>query len=252
MTRLTVHHANLGYARRPVLRNVSFTVRAGEICCLLGANGSGKTTLMRTILGVLPLISGDILLDGVAVQRFSDRERASAIAWVPQAHDGVFAFTALDMVMMGLTPKMAAFAVPGAREREIAHHQLAALEIVHLAHRRWNTLSGGERQLVLIARALAQRPRLLLLDEPASSLDFGHQIRLLDTLVTLKKTGMALLMSTHHPLHARAIADSVVRVESDGQVSQGAPERQLAADNLAALYRVSPTQIHRHLFGDQQ
>ena len=252
MTRLTVHHANLGYARRPVLRDVSFTIPAGEICCLLGANGSGKTTLMRTILGVLPLISGDILLDGVAVQRFSDRERASAIAWVPQAHDGAFAFTALDMVMMGLTPKMAAFAVPGAREREIAHQQLAALEIVHLAHRRWNTLSGGERQLVLIARALAQRPRLLLLDEPASSLDFGHQIRLLDTLVTLKKTGMALLMSTHHPLHARAIADSVVRVESDGQVSQGAPERQLAADNLAALYRVSPTQIHRHLFGDQQ
>ncbi|WP_248638281.1 ABC transporter ATP-binding protein, partial [Citrobacter koseri] len=211
MTRLTVRHANLGYARRPVLRDVSFTVPAGEICCLLGANGSGKTTLMRTILGVLPLISGDILLDGVAVQRFSDRERASA-----------FAFTALDMVMMGLTPKMAAFAVPGAREREIAQQQLAALEIVHLAHRRWNTLSGGERQLVLIARALAQRPRLLLLDEPASSLDFGHQIRLLDTLVTLKKTGMALLMSTHHPLHARAIADSVVRVESDGQVSQGA------------------------------
>ncbi|EMU1127557.1 TPA: ABC transporter ATP-binding protein [Citrobacter koseri] len=252
MTRLTVRHANLGYARRPVLRDVSFTVSAGEICCLLGANGSGKTTLMRTILGVLPLISGDILLDGVAVRRFSDRERASAIAWVPQAHDGAFAFTALDMVMMGLTPKMAAFAVPGAREREIAHQQLAALEIVHLAHRRWNTLSGGERQLVLIARALAQRPRLLLLDEPASSLDFGHQIRLLDTLVTLKKTGMALLMSTHHPLHARAIADSVVRVESDGQVSQGAPERQLAADNLAALYRVSPTQIHRHLFGDQQ
>ena len=252
MTRLTVRHANLGYARRPVLRDVSFTVSAGESCCLLGANGSGKTTLMRTILGVLPLISGDILLDGVAVRRFSDRERASAIAWVPQAHDGAFAFTALDMVMMGLTPKMAAFAVPGAREREIAHQQLAALEIVHLAHRRWNTLSGGERQLVLIARALAQRPRLLLLDEPASSLDFGHQIRLLDTLVTLKKTGMALLMSTHHPLHARAIADSVVRVESDGQVSQGAPERQLAADNLAALYRVSPTQIHRHLFGDQQ
>ena len=153
---------------------------------------------------------------------------------------------------MGLTPQMAAFAVPGVKEREIADQQLELLGILHLSARRWNTLSGGERQLVLIARALAQHPRLLLLDEPASSLDFGHQIRLLDTLVTLKKSGMALLMSTHHPLHPRAIADSVVRIEPDGLVSQGLPEQQLAIDRLATLYRVAPSQIHHHLFGTQQ
>ncbi len=174
MTLLLVRHASLGYhSKQPVLRDISFQVSPGSVCCLIGANGSGKTTLMRTILGVLPPLRGDILLDGVAVNHLSDRERAAAIAWVPQAHDGAFAFTALDMVMMGLAPQLAAFAVPGAKEREIAHQQLAMLEISHLALRRWNTLSGGERQLVLIARALAQRPRLLLLDEPASSLDLG-------------------------------------------------------------------------------
>ena len=230
MTLLLVRHASLGYhSKQPVLRDISFQVSPGSVCCLIGANGSGKTTLMRTILGVLPPLRGDILLDGVAVNHLSDRERAAAIAWVPQAHDGAFAFTALDMVMMGLAPQLAAFAVPGAKEREIAHQQLAMLEISHLALRRWNTLSGGERQLVLIARALAQRP--------------------LDTLVTLKNSGMALLMSTHHPLHARAIADSVVRVEPNGEVSQGLPEHQLAADRLAALYRVTPSQITHHLYG---
>lgn len=247
---LTVQHATLGYhARQPILRDVSFSVAPGAICCLIGANGSGKTTLMRTLLGVLPPLHGDILVDGVAVRHLRDRERAAAIAWVPQAHDGAFVFTALDMVMMGLASQMAAFAIPGTKERDIAYQQLEILEIVHLAQRRWNTLSGGERQLVLIARALAQRPRLLLLDEPASSLDFGHQIRLLDTLTTLKNAGMALLMSTHHPLHAQAIADSVVRVEPDGLVSQGSPGHQLAADRLAALYRVTPSQIAHHLFG---
>ncbi|EIQ79050.1 ABC transporter ATP-binding protein [Shigella flexneri] len=250
MTLLTVQHASLGYhSRPPVLRDVSFSVAPGSICCLIGANGSGKTTLMRTILGVLQPLAGQITLDGIAVNHLSDRERAAAIAWVPQAHDGAFAFTALDMVMMGLAPQMAAFAVPGVKERDIALEQLDVLAIPHLALRRWNTLSGGERQLVLIARALAQRPRLLLLDEPASSLDFGHQIRLLDTLVTLKNSGMALLMSTHHPLHARAIADSVVRVEPDCLVSQGEPEHQLAAERLATLYRVTPSQIAHHLFG---
>ena len=99
MTLLLVRHASLGYhSKQPVLRDISFQVSPGSVCCLIGANGSGKTTLMRTILGVLPPLRGDILLDGVAVNHLSDRERAAAIAWVPQAHDGAFAFTALDMV----------------------------------------------------------------------------------------------------------------------------------------------------------
>ncbi|EPG8555908.1 ATP-binding cassette domain-containing protein [Escherichia coli] len=133
------------------------------------------------------------------------------------------------------------------QERLKATEQLEKLGILHLATRRWNTLSGGERQLALIARALVQQPRLLLLDEPASSLDFGHQIQLLDTLAQLKNNGMTMLMSTHHPLHANAIADSIIQVEPDGRVTQGLPTEQLTTKKLAALYRVSADQIHHHL-----
>lgn len=247
MTLLAVRHASLGYSRHPVLHDVSFNLSQGSICCLLGANDCGKTTLMRTILGVIPLSGGEILLDGVPVQKLSHHQRAQAIAWVPQAHDGVFAFSVLDMVLMGLTPIMGTFSVPGKQERLKATEQLEKLGISHLATRRWNTLSGGERQMALIARALLQQPRLLLLDEPASSLDFGHQIQLLDTLAQLKNNGMTMLMSTHHPLHANAIADSVIRVEPDGRVTQGLPAEQLTMDKLAALYRVSAAQIHHHL-----
>ncbi|MFQ7388314.1 MAG: ABC transporter ATP-binding protein [Escherichia sp.] len=216
------------------------------MCCLLGANGCGKTTLMRSILGVIPLLKGEILLDSLSVQTLSHRQRAGYCLGAA-GYDSIFAFSVLDMVLMGQAPTIGAFSVPGKQERLKATEQLEKLGILHLAARRWNTLSGGERQLALIARALVQQPRLLLLDEPASSLDFGHQIQLLDTLAQLKNNGMTMLMSTHHPLHANAIADSIIQVEPDGRVTQGLPTEQLTTKKLAALYRVSADQIHHHL-----
>lgn len=247
MTLLVVRQACVGYPQRPVLNDVSFTLDAGTICCLLGANGSGKTTLMRSILGLLKLRGGEITLDGMPIEGMSSRTRANAIAWVPQAHDGAFAFNVIDMVLMGRSPHLNTFTQPSNRDREIAREQLSLLGIDHLAERNWSTLSGGERQLTLIARALVQRPRLLLLDEPASSLDFGHQIRLLDALSQLRQGGVTLLMSTHHPLHALAIADRVILVTANGQVSSGSAQQQLSVRALANLYGVTPAQIHRHL-----
>ena len=247
MTRLTIQHASVCSPGRPVLREVSFSLTSGSVCCLLGANGSGKTTLMRSILGLLPLLSGQILIDSIAIAQMTPRDRARAVAWVPQAHDGAFAFSVLEMVLMGRSPYIGTFSQPIKSEHHIALAQLETLGIAHLATRNWATLSGGERQLALIARALAQRPRLLLLDEPASSLDFGHQIRLLDTLRELRQNGMTLLMATHHPLHALAVADTVIRVEADGLVSHGPPSTQLQPDNLAGLYGVTPAQIRHHL-----
>ncbi|WP_370554999.1 ABC transporter ATP-binding protein [Edwardsiella tarda] len=246
MTLLALEQATLGYHRRPLLREVSFSLPAGSLCCLLGANGSGKTTLMRSLLGILPLLKGRVRLDGIPLQRLSHRERARLIAWVPQAHEGAFAFRVLDMVMMGITPHLPPSPCPARAN----------------AHRRWPSSTpwgsstspnaAGANSAVESAnwcssRALAQRPRLLLMDEPASSLDFGHQINLLDTLSRLRRDGMTLLMATHHPLHARALADSVVRIEPDGRVTQGDPASQLSSERLAALYRVSVEQIHHHL-----
>lgn len=247
MTLLTVRQATIGHTGHPLLRDVSFTLQRGEICCLLGANGSGKTTLMRSILGILPLLRGEILLNDRSVVTMAPEKRARLIAWVPQAHEGAFAFTVLDMVLMGLSPRLNTFMAPAARHRHAALTQLQRVGIGHLAGRSWSALSGGERQLTLIARALVQHPQLLLLDEPASSLDFGHQIRLLDTLQQLRQAGMTLLMATHHPLHAQAIADSVLRIDSDGQLSQGSPDQQLRSDHLATLYGVTTDQIRHHL-----
>lgn len=247
MTILRVRHADVGYPGRVVLHGVSFSLSPGSICCLLGTNGSGKTTLMRSILGLLPLCAGQVLIDNVDISQMRARERARAIAWVPQAHDSVFTFHVLDMVLMGLSPNISTFSQPSRRERDIALAQLDILGIAHLASRSYTTLSGGERQLTLIARALAQQSRLLLLDEPASSLDFGHQIRLLDTLQHLRQRGITLLMATHHPLHALAIADTILSVEPDGTIAQGEPRTQLQPSKLAGLYGVTATQIHRHL-----
>ncbi|MRT55878.1 ATP-binding cassette domain-containing protein [Enterobacteriaceae bacterium RIT693] len=247
MTLLNVKQATLCYAGRPVLRHLSFSLNAGTFCCLLGSNGCGKTTLLRSILGVLPLQSGEISIKGVALAGLSTREKARLVAWVPQAHEGAFAFSVIEMVMMGLNPQMNTFSTPGANEHQLAMKQLETMGIAHLALRHWTALSGGERQLVLIARALVQQPRLLLLDEPASSLDFGNQIRLLDTLIQLKEAGTTLLMATHHPLHARAIADSVIRIEPDGCLTHGSPETQLGADSLADLYGLTTGQIRSHL-----
>nr|WP_154324988.1 ABC transporter ATP-binding protein [Pantoea sp. 201603H] len=240
-------HVSLGYPGHSVLHDASFTLDSGTLTCLVGANGCGKTTLMRSILGVLPVENGEILLNGIPIDRLSPATRAKNIAWVPQAHDGAFAFRVSEMVMMGLTPYLSAFTTPGHREQALAYQKLDDMGIRHLAERRWTALSGGEKQLVLITRALVQQPQLLLMDEPASSLDFGHQIRLLDTVRTLRSQGITILMSTHHPLHARAVADSILCIQPNGAINQGSAVALLANDALAVLYGVSPGQIGRHL-----
>ncbi|WP_409309051.1 ABC transporter ATP-binding protein [Pectobacterium sp. B1J-3] len=242
----TLRSVDVGYGVNVVNRQVSLSLLPGQITCLLGANGSGKTTLMRTLLGLIPPLAGQIWVAGKPLAHWSAEALARIVAYVPQAHHSPFSFRVLDMVLMGSHARLSLFSVPGKQEVVRAENALSQLGILSLSQRLYATLSGGERQLVLIARALVQQPILLVMDEPAASLDFGNQIKLLAHIKRLKSLGMAVLMSTHHPQHAMAVADSVVLLHPAAGAEQGEPDDMLSPERLATLYGVDETDIHAH------
>jgi iron complex transport system ATP-binding protein len=182
-----------GYPGRPIGRDVECRVAQGEVLCLLGPNGSGKTTLSRTILGLLAPRAGTVAVDGATTQGWSPRRRGRVFGYVPQAQPAAFAFTVRDLVLMGRTPHLGLFAAPGPRDRALADAALATLGIEGLAGRSCGELSGGERQLSLVARAIAQEARILVLDEPTANLDLGNQVRVLSALRALAARGLAVL-----------------------------------------------------------
>lgn len=247
MSMVSFRHVALGYGEHPVLQNINFAIQNGDICCLLGANGCGKTTLMRTLLGLLPALTGTILLAGKPLREWSAAKLARQVAYVPQDQNTPFSYTVLDMVSMGRCAHLGLFSSPGQKDTQIARDALDTLGISHLAKRDFPTLSGGERQLVLIARAVVQQPKLLVMDEPAASLDFGHQITLLNRIRQLKTAGMTILMSTHHPMHAKAVADNIVTLSPQNGALQGTPEAMLNSTSLSQLYHVSESEIESHL-----
>ncbi|EKT52972.1 ABC transporter ATP-binding protein [Providencia burhodogranariea] len=246
MSLITLENVAIGYHHKAIINHISFTLEKGAMTCLLGANGCGKTTLMKTLLGLIPAINGDILLQKKSIKAYKPVDIAKVIAYVPQAHDTPFTFTVIDMVMMGLTPHISLFSVPGAKERTLSLQQLEKLGIEHLESRLYSTLSGGEKQLVLIARALIQNPLILIMDEPAASLDFGNQIRLLKQVEQLKEHGITVLMSTHHPQHAAAIADNVILLDRRQGARQGTAQSMLTLTNLAELYSIDEQSIAAH------
>lgn len=227
-----------GYGNRQVGRDISFSLAGGEVLALLGANGSGKTTLFRTILGLLPAMGGEVLLDGKPLSSWSRRQRALGIAWVPQAHETAFPFTVRDIVLMGRSAHMGLFSMPRERDRQIAEAAMESVGILALADTACNMISGGQRQLALIARALAQQARILVMDEPASSLDYGNQIRLLRQVRQLAQTGLPVVLSTHNPDHAFLVADRVALLCDGGLYAIGAPADVLTAGAIRRLYGI--------------
>jgi iron complex transport system ATP-binding protein len=236
MSLLHAHGLSIGYRQVAIGSDIELTVVAGSVLCLLGPNGCGKTTLFRTLLGVLPALAGEILIDGRRVELWPRRQLAQRLGYVPQAHAGLFAFTVEDVVLMGRSARMGRFASPSQHDRMHAHAALQRLGIERLRTQVYTEISGGERQLVLIARALAQEAQLLILDEPTASLDFGNQLRVLAEIERLRDDGIAILMSTHQPEHALKAADHIVLLKSGHIVGQGPAAEMATPARLAALY----------------
>jgi iron complex transport system ATP-binding protein len=235
---LEVRHLAFGFAERTVGRDVGFTLAQGEVMCVLGPNGGGKTTLFRTLLGLLPRQGGDILFDGNAIETLSRGEIARLVGYVPQGHAGAFSYTVREMVLMGRSAHLGAFSAPGRRDREVAERVLAMLEVTQLAERPVTQISGGERQLALVARALAQEPRLLVMDEPTAGLDFGNQVRVLEAVTSLAGRGISILFSTHDPDQAFLAAHRALLLAEGRMLALGAPREVIRADTLKRLYDV--------------
>lgn len=234
---------DMGHGKRRVGQDIRFEMAPGEVLCLLGPNGSGKTTLFRTLLGLLPPLVGEVRVLGEPVAAWSRSAFARHVGYVPQAHAGIFPFSVEDVVLMGRAARIARFATPSQHDRDCALHCLQTLGIAHLRQRIYTAISGGERQLVLIARALAQEPVLLVMDEPTASLDFGNQIRVLETIDQLRQQGMAVLLSTHQPEHALRIADRIALLGNGRLLAVGVPAETATPARLATLYGVSESAV---------
>ncbi|MDD3079201.1 MAG: ABC transporter ATP-binding protein [Paludibacter sp.] len=212
-----LQNTSLGYPGHIVLKDVNYSVSTGEIVCVLGKNGAGKTTLFRTLLGVLKPISGKILLDGKDIEKWNRKHFAQKVAYIPQARSLPFPYTVKEVVLFGRTSRLSVFSSPGKKDELIADECLDMLNIRYLGNRIFTQLSGGEQQMVIIARALAQQPAFLIMDEPTSSLDFGNQIKIIRQVNDLKNNSLGIIMATHSPDHA-FMCDANVAVVHNGTV----------------------------------
>jgi len=211
----------------------------------LGANGAGKSTLLRLLLGLLEPAAGEVTLAGKPLSAWPRREVAQRLAYVPQAHTSIFPYTVLEVATMGRLPLGGLLRSPSRADVEAAEAALERLKIAPLAARPYTEISGGERQLALIARALCQGAKLMILDEPATGLDYGHQLRLLAHLHDLAAAGYGILMSTHHPAHAKRNATRVLMLDQGKIAAAGNPDEVLTAPRLAALYDVAVEEMER-------
>ena len=226
-----------------VLDGASLAVTAGDVVALLGVNGAGKSTLLRILLGLLRPDQGSVVLNGRPLAAYRRKEVASLVAYVPQSHVATFPYTVRQMVGMGRLPHAGLHLRLQPSDDAVIDQVLARLRIAHLAGRSYTELSGGERQRVLLARALAQQAAILVMDEPFTGLDYGHQVRLLALMQDLAREGHAILHTTHLPEHALRGATRAVLLEHGRVIADGAPDVVITAAAINAFYDVDVAQV---------
>ncbi len=222
----------------PVLNDISFEIENGKLVCLLGPNGVGKSTLFKCMLGLQSGYSGEIAIDGESVKNLTTKQMSRKVAYIPQSTLHSFNYSVKDVVLMGTTSLTSGFSSPGKKEKEYVDKALSCLNIEHLRNRMFLNISGGERQLVLIARALVQQAQILFMDEPTANLDYGNQIRVMAQIESLAQQGYTVVLSTHNPDHAFMYADDVLAI-MDGEIAAyGATNEVMDKELLQRLYNV--------------
>lgn len=237
--KLELRNVDCGYpGLPPILKNVNFTVETGQICCLLGPNGVGKSTLFKTVLKLLKHQNGDICINGENIAHWSARKMAKTMAYVSQSHNPPFPYKVKDVVLLGRINSVGYFGQPSAMDYEVAETAMSDMGIRHLRDQAYTDISGGERQLVMIARALAQEPQFLVLDEPTANLDYGNMIRVINKIRSLKDKGYGVIMTTHSPDQAFMCDSTVVLLQRHNPLLFGSAMEIITEKNLKEAYGV--------------
>ncbi|MDR2623540.1 MAG: ABC transporter ATP-binding protein [Methanobrevibacter sp.] len=226
------------YNKRIIFEDISFGIEKGDIFTILGPNGIGKTTLLKSILGIKRLDKGEVLIDGENLINLSYKAISKVMAYVPQVHSYTFPFKVIDVVLMGRSPHVNMIDTPEKKDIKIAEKSLKQMGIHHLKDKEYSYLSGGEVQLVFLARALTQKSSILVLDEPTSHLDFGNQIRFLKTIDKLSKEDLVIIMTSHYPDHCFISSDKVAIMQNKRFIDIGTPDDVVIPTNLKKAYNL--------------
>ena len=236
MNEIRVEHLSFSYGSREVLKDISFNIQPGEFVSVLGCNGAGKSTLFRCMLGLQRGYGGTVTIDGRDVKSMSAKEIAGYAAYIPQSSSPAFNYSVEDMVLFGTTSGVGSLSAPGKKEMERVDSALERMGIEDLRLRCYHHLSGGERQLVIIARAIAQNAGILLLDEPTASLDFGNQMRVLRQVRSLADEGYTVIQTTHNPEHSYMFSDRILALKDGEILSCGTPGDVIVPDVMSSIY----------------
>jgi iron complex transport system ATP-binding protein len=234
---------------QPVFEELDLTIHPGEVLCILGPNGCGKTTLLKCCAGLLRVSRGQVQIDGTDMVDLDRRATARRVGFVPQSHDVTFPYSVRDVVLMGRTPHLSPWSSPSGRDESLARDAVLRVGLQAKIDHAYSTLSGGERQLALLARALCQAPTLLLLDEPVAHLDLKNQSVVLQLMKRLADQGFSVTFTSHDPGHAFRVADRVALVHAGGRLAVGPPAEVLASKSLSDTYGIAVTTCVLHRAG---
>lgn len=235
-----VQNGSFGYSSQLILNDISFLVEGGEVMSVLGSNGVGKTTLLKCMMGFLQWNKGETLIDGQSIKKTDPKELWKKISYVPQAKGVAFAYSVMDMVILGRSVHIGTFKQPQKEDIDIAIQAMKDVGILYLKDKLCTQISGGELQMVLIARALTVSPSMLVLDEPESNLDFKNQLIILDTIKRLSmEKSISSIVNTHYPAHALQISDKSLMLNRDGSSFYGKTDEVINEANMKKAFNVN-------------